>query len=97
MKVAKQVTAEQESVRSARQSGVLDQANAALKLSSNGQLARALNLQPSVISKLRSGKIPVSSSQLIAIHELMENRGVAGWSIRQIKAKLGIKRLGDPE
>lgn len=84
-------------VRAARQAGLLDQMIKDLSLKNDAALSRAMEMQASVISKLRNGMLPFSSLYIIAAHELMENRGRVGWSVRDIKARLGLRRLGDPE
>ncbi len=94
MKHKKQVDADAVDLRAARQRGVLDQINTALGLKSQADLARVLEVQPAVVSKLLKGTLPISSNHLILIHELMEDEGIDGWSIRQIKAKLGLPRRG---
>lgn len=83
--------------RGTKQAIVLDQVMKALKLKNAGQLARKLEQQPAIISKLRKGVLALSPLYIIAIHELMENNGITGWSVREIKARLGLRRVGDPE
>lgn len=57
-----------------------------LHLRNDAALARLLRVAPPVISKLRSGKIPVGASMLIRMHE------ETGISIKELRDLMGDTR-----
>jgi hypothetical protein len=89
--------AQAKAVRAARQAGMLDQMIGELKLKNDAALARAMETQPAAISKLRRGTLPFSALYIVAAQELMENHSAPGWDVRDIKARLGLRRVGDPK
>jgi hypothetical protein len=56
-------------------------------LRTDADLATALDVDPPVISKIRTGNLPLGATLLIRIHEL------TGWAIRDIKGALGMPCL----
>jgi len=74
---------------------LLDTLMAKLDVKSDAALARALNMPPSTISKVRNRLMPVNSSLLLAAHEVTE------LSIRELRILLGDTAtrywLGDQE
>lgn len=92
-----ELTEEQIKARGAVQRVVLDEMIEVLGLRNPAGLARALETDAPVISKLRSGHLPFTPLYLIAAEELMSNHGHSvGWRIADLKRKLGLRRLGDP-
>lgn len=59
--------------------GLLDAITVKLKLKNDAALARKLDIAPSFISKVRSGKRPVGDSTILRIHEF------AGMSLPEIR------------
>lgn len=57
-----------------------------LKLKNDAALARALEVAPPVISKVRHYRLPLGPSLLIRIHE------VSGISVKQLQALMGDRR-----
>jgi hypothetical protein len=57
-----------------------------LHLKNDAQLARALEVAPPIISKIRHRKLPVGASILIRMHEVSE------LSIRDLRTILGDRR-----
>jgi len=57
-----------------------------LNLKNHAALARALDVEQTVISKIRHGKLPVSASMLIRMHE------VTHLSIEDLRSLLGDRR-----
>jgi plasmid maintenance system antidote protein VapI len=68
--------------------GLLDEIINTKQLKNDAALARALEVAPPVISKIRHGKIAFGDSMLIRVHEY------TGWAIRTMKQALGQKSLG---
>lgn len=68
---------------------VLDKLIEKLRLKNDAALARALEVAPPVISKLRHGRFPFGAGYIIRAHELTNEE----WSIAQIKEWLGMKAL----
>lgn len=66
-----------------RTNTLLDNVINHIGLKNDAALARALEVSPPVISKLRHNRLPLGASLLIRIHE------VTDWSIRDIKDVLG--------
>lgn len=62
---------------------LLDATRRKLRLRSDSALASAIGVSPSYVSKVRHGKIPISSTTLLRIHE------VTGWSIANLRAIMG--------
>lgn len=62
---------------------LLDYLLGSLGLKNDAALSRALNVEPPVISKLRCGKLPLSSTMIISMHE------VSDMPIADIKARAG--------
>jgi len=56
-------------------------------LRTDAALAEALDVDPPIISKIRSGAIDLGSTLVIRIHDL------TGWAIRDIKGALGMPCL----
>jgi hypothetical protein len=67
-------------------SALLDVLIGNLGLKTDAALARALETQPPVISKIRHHKLPVGATILIRAHE------VSGISIRDLRALMGDRR-----
>lgn len=65
-------------------SNLLDHIIATAPLKNDAALARALNVAPPVISKLRNGKLPLGAGNIIRIHEEFNI------SIKEIKSLAGI-------
>lgn len=61
---------------------LLDAVAAQLKVTSDRALSRALEFGAPAISRVRSGKRPVSDAMLISMHE------ETGWSIAELKSYL---------
>ncbi|MCM1128591.1 MAG: hypothetical protein NC211_01595 [Alistipes senegalensis] len=57
-----------------------------LSLKNDAALARALEVAPPVISKIRHNRLPVGASLLIRMHE------VSGMSIYELRAEMGDRR-----
>jgi len=66
--------------------GLLDAMEARLMLSSDAQLARLLELQPPLISKIRHRHLPVGAAFLIRLHE------ASGMTIADMRTLLGDRR-----
>jgi hypothetical protein len=79
------------------QAFLLDAAKKKLEITSDAALGRAMEQDPPVISKLRSGALAFSAMYVVALSEAMEHHGIAGWSVREIKQMLGQRCVGDPE
>ena len=58
---------------------LLDHLIELLKLKNDAALARALEFEPTVISKLRTGKLPLGATAILRMHE------VSNMSIADIK------------
>ena len=65
----------------------LDKLVEKLGLKNDAAAARALEVAPPVISKMRYGHLPFGPGYVIRAHEL------TGWTIREIKAMLGQASL----
>jgi hypothetical protein len=65
---------------------LLDHLIGKLRLKNDAALSRALEVAPPVISKIRTGKLPVGASMLIRMHEVSE------LSIRDLRFLLGDRR-----
>lgn len=66
---------------------ILDKMLGELKLKNDAALARAMEVAPPVISKMRYGRLPFGPQYIIRAHEL------TGWTIREIKELLGQKSM----
>jgi plasmid maintenance system antidote protein VapI len=55
------------------------------ELKNDAALARALQLPPPVISKLRSKQVGITPAILLRMHE------VTGWAVSDLKARMGLK------
>lgn len=66
---------------------ILDKMMGELKLKNDAAVARAMEVAPPVISKLRYGRLPFGPNYVIRTHEL------TGWPIREIKALLGQESM----
>ena len=62
---------------------LLDEAIRQLKLKNDAALARAMEMGPPIVSKIRSGQVRVGPATLIRLHE------VTGWAVRTMKVALG--------
>lgn len=62
---------------------LLDLLKAGANLKNDAALSRALDVAPPVISKLRSGRLPLGATILLAMHEVFEV------SIAELKALAG--------
>lgn len=92
------LTKEEIAARGVTQAAVLNELMTTLGLKNHAALSRALEMEPAVISKLCSGKLPFTPLYLVASEELAQNHGYyAGWQIADLKRKLGLRRLGDPK
>jgi len=58
---------------------LLDGIKAELELKNDAALARLLKVQPSVISKLRSKRLPVTAETILRVHDMV------GWEISKIR------------
>lgn len=65
------------------QSALLDALLSNLGLKTDAALARALEVAPPVLSKVRNNRLPVGATLLIRAHE------VSGISIRDLRALMG--------
>lgn len=65
---------------------LLDSVIERMKLPSDAALARALDVTPPVISKMRHGRIPIGASMLIRIHE------ETGLNVRDLRELMGDRR-----
>ena len=61
---------------------LLDALKATYKLKNDAALARALQWQANVLSKIRAGQLPVSAERILQIHD------ATGWEIKRIKGLL---------
>lgn len=68
------------------QSVLLDALLSRLGLKTDAALARALDVAPPVLSKVRNNRLPVGATLLIRAHE------VSGISIRDLRALMGDRR-----
>jgi hypothetical protein len=68
-------------------SALLDAMIKKLELKNDAALARALEVAPPVLSKLRHNKLPVGATLLVAIHEL------TGVPTRDLRALMGDQRV----
>ena len=66
---------------------LLDNVMATLQLRNDAALARALEVSPPTISKIRRGRMPVSPALLIAMHE------VTGYTIGDLRFLMNDHRL----
>lgn len=66
--------------------GLLDAARQRLLLNSDAQLARLLDVQAPLISKIRHGHLPVGAAFLIRLHE------ASGLSIGDMRRLMGDRR-----
>jgi plasmid maintenance system antidote protein VapI len=67
-------------------SALLDYLMSALNLKNDAALARALEVQPPVISKIRHNRLPIGASLLITMHEL------TGESVKTLRLVMGDRR-----
>jgi plasmid maintenance system antidote protein VapI len=67
-------------------SALLDALLIKLGLKNDAALARALDVAPPVVSKVRNNRLPVGATILIRAHE------VSGISIRDLRALMGDRR-----
>ena len=65
---------------------LLDAVSAQLLLKNDASLARMLEVQPPMLSKIRHRRLPVGSALLIRFHE------VTGLPIAQLRALMGDRR-----
>lgn len=65
---------------------LLDHLMQKLQLKNDAALARALEVQPPVISKIRHGHLPIGATALIAMHEL------TGESVADLRLVMGDRR-----
>ncbi|MCM1513080.1 MAG: hypothetical protein NC112_08255 [Oxalobacter formigenes] len=65
---------------------LLDMLIRKLSLKNDAALARALEVAPPVISKIRHNRLPVGASLLIRMHE------VSGMSIYELREEMGDRR-----
>lgn len=65
---------------------LLDHLIGTLRLKNDAALARALEVAPPVISKIRHGRLPVGATILIAAHELTEQ------PISELRKVMGDRR-----
>jgi DNA-binding transcriptional regulator YdaS (Cro superfamily) len=61
---------------------LLDALKTTYKLKNDAALARALRWQPNVLSKMRTGILPVTPERILQIHD------ATGWEIKRIKGLL---------
>lgn len=66
---------------------MLDKMIATLGMKNDAALARALEVAPPVLSKLRHGRLSFGCALVVRTHEL------TGWTIREIKGDLGLPCL----
>lgn len=66
--------------------GLLDALIVKMELKNDAALARALEVAPPVISKIRHKKLPVGASMLIRMHE------ESGLPIRELRSLMGDRR-----
>lgn len=64
---------------------LMDSLNSVLGLRNDAALAKALQIHPAVISKIRHGKVPVSAEVVLRIHD------VTDIPIHQLRAWMGVK------
>ena len=64
---------------------LLDHVSDLLKCKNDSALSKTMEISPAAICKMRNGKIPVSASVVICIHEM------TGISIVEIKKMAGLK------
>ena len=69
------------------QSSLLDDIQRQTQLWNDRRIARALELQPSTLSRLRSGHLFFGATVIVRIHE------VTDWPIRDIKSRLNLRCL----
>lgn len=62
------------------QTALLSMLKAHFGAKNDAAIARAVNIKPPVISKLRHGKVPVTSSMLLRLHE------ATGMPVAQLRA-----------
>jgi plasmid maintenance system antidote protein VapI len=67
-------------------SALLDYLMSKLNLKNDAALARALDVQPPVISKIRHNRLPIGATLLITMHEL------TGKTIAELRAVMGDRR-----
>lgn len=72
-------------MRTLRQHHLLDVMITELQLKNDAGLARFLQIYPSQISRLRSGRLPVSAGLILRIHDC------TNWEIKRIKQLAGLK------
>lgn len=65
---------------------LLDSLIERMNLPSDAALARALDVTPPVISKMRHGRIPIGASMLIRMHE------ETGLKVRELRELMGDRR-----
>lgn len=61
---------------------LFDTLKSELELKNDAALARALQWQANVLSKIRAGQLPVSPERILQIHD------ATGWEIKRIKGLL---------
>lgn len=69
------------------QASMLDDIQSQMRLKNDQHTARALELQPSTISRLRSGHLFFGATLIVRVHELTD------WPIRDIKSRLKLPCL----
>ena len=74
------------SLRQYDPASLLDAVSAQLLLKNDASLARMLDVQPPMLSKIRHRRLPVGSALLIRFHE------VTGLPIAQLRALMGDRR-----
>lgn len=65
---------------------LLDRLMIELRAKNDAELARALEINPPIISKIRHRRMPLGSALLLRIHD------VSGLSVRQLQEILGDRR-----
>jgi plasmid maintenance system antidote protein VapI len=65
---------------------LLDELIRRLNLKNDAALAKALEVAPPVISKLRNGRLPVGATILITMHE------VTGMTVAKLRSLMGDRR-----
>lgn len=58
---------------------LLDALRAEFNLKNDAALARFLEVQPPVVSKIRTGRLPVSADRILQVYD------ATGWSIEKIR------------
>ncbi|SNT16060.1 hypothetical protein SAMN06265795_115112 [Noviherbaspirillum humi] len=83
------MTLQQEKLETGRfdPDNLLDTLIQKMGLKNDAALCRALEISPPIISKIRHGRLPVSASLLIRMHE------VSGMSVRDLRDLMGDRRM----